>query len=266
MYRQGLVSDGAGVGRGGFVNPYTFVQVPKGEPEPGWSAAPAGHGRLVEGCYAGVVEVTLTARSPLLLRQVYAGDDGVFPRRLMPGFEAPVPYLPGSSLEGAVRSLHEALAGGCLRVFDGDFRLGHRDQVHGRAPGWRLAQVEEVDEDGRPLRMRLCPRPAVWVESAALHGALGGAEGLRTGARVTLLGPGTEVLKRQQLEDPALVRGGGDWVVLVTDARTRSGKRRNPDGGARLRGRYFCAAGELEGTVRGAVVPDDVWESLGSRR
>ncbi|MEU6026959.1 TIGR03986 family CRISPR-associated RAMP protein [Streptomyces tauricus] len=256
------MSDGAGVGRGGFVNPYTFVQVPKEEPEPGWRKEPAGHGQLAEERYAGVVEVTLTARSPLLLRQVYAGDDGVFPRRLLPGFEGPVPYLPGSSLAGAVRSLHETLAGGCLRVFDGDFRPGYRDQVHGRAPGWRLARVEEVDEDGRPLRMRLCPRPAVWVESAALHGALGGAEGLRTGARVTLLGPGKEVLKRRQLEDPALVRGGGDWVVLVTDARTRSETRGNPDGGARLRGRYFCATGELEDTVRGVVVPDDVWETF----
>ncbi|GAA3916466.1 hypothetical protein GCM10023084_79570 [Streptomyces lacrimifluminis] len=256
------MSDGAGVGQSGFVNPYTFVQVPKGEPEPGWRKEPAGHGQLVEGCYSGVVEVTLTARSPLLLRQVYAGDDGVFPRRLLPGFEGPVPYLPGSSLAGAVRSLHEAIAGGCLRVFDGDFRPGYRDQVHGRTPGWRLARVEEADEDGRPLRMRLCPQPAVWVESAALHGALGGAEGLRTGARVTLLGSGKEVLKRLQLEDPALVRGGGDRVVLVTDARTRRGTRRNPDGGARLRGRYFCATGELEDTVRGAVVPDDVWETF----
>ncbi len=245
-----------------FVNPYTFVQVPKGEPEEGWRAEPVGHDRLGQGCYSGLVEVELTARSPLLLRHVYAGDEGAFPRRELPGFEGRVPYLPGSSLAGAVRSLHETLAGGCLRVFDGDFRPGYRDQVQPRPAGWRLARVEEVDEDGRPSRMRLCPRPPVWVESQALHAALGGAQGLKTGVRVTLLGRGTEVLGRRQLEDAHLVRAGGDWVVLLTDARTRHETRKNPAGGPELRGRYFCATGELEDAVRTVEFAEGVWEGF----
>ncbi|MEU3136984.1 TIGR03986 family CRISPR-associated RAMP protein [Streptomyces sp. NPDC006854] len=245
-----------------FVNPYTFVSMPKGEPGAGWRREPAGHDRFAEECYSGVVEVELTARSPLLLRQVYADAEGRFPRRTVAGFEGRVPYLPGSSLAGAVRSLHETLAGGCLRVFDGDFRPGYRDQVRARPPGWRLARVDEVDEDGRPTRMQLCTRAPVWVESAALHRALGGAKNLRTGARVTVDGPGEEVFGRRQVEEPELVRGGGDWVVLVTDAGTRRKTRRNPAGGAPLRGRYFCAAGQLDGTVRAAVFDDGVWEGF----
>ncbi|WP_406322685.1 TIGR03986 family CRISPR-associated RAMP protein [Streptomyces sp. NBC_00519] len=256
------MSDAPGMRREGFVNPYTFVQVPKREPEEGWRAEPAGHSRLAEDRYAGVVEVELTARSPLLLRNVYAGDEDAFPRRELPGLEGRVPYLPGSSLAGAVRSLHETLAGGCLRVFNGDFRPGYRDQVQPRPPGWRLARVDEVDEDGRPLRMQLCPQPAVWVESHALHQALGGADGLETGARVTLLSRGTEALGRQQLEDPNLVRAGGRWVVLLTDPRTRRETRKNLDRGERLRGRYFCATGELEDVIRGVVLGEGVWETF----
>ncbi|MEU3049548.1 TIGR03986 family CRISPR-associated RAMP protein [Streptomyces sp. NPDC006984] len=256
------MSDDRGARRDTFVNPYTFVSLPKGEPEAGWRCEPAGHERLAAECYSGVVEVELTARSPLLLRQVYAGADGSFPRRAVAGFEGRVPYLPGSSLAGAVRSLHETLAGGCLRVFNGGFRPGYRDQVRARPPGWRLARVDEVDEDGRPTRMQLCPQAPVWVESAALHRALGGAEHLRTGARVTVDGPGEEVFGRRQVQEPELVRGGGDWVVLVTDAGTRRRTRKNPAGGAALRGRYFCAAGRLDDTVRAAVFDDGVWEGF----
>lgn len=251
--------------QGEFVNPYTFVQVPWGEPEAGWRSSPAGHGRLARGRLSGCVEVELTARSPLLLRNVYADADaeGAFPTRVLPGFEEPVPYLPGSSLAGAVRSLHETLAGGCLRVFNNDFRPGYRDQVQQRPPGWRLARVAEVDEDGVPLRMEQCPEPPVWVESAALEKALdGGADAVRTGARVTLKSRGEEVLKRQQLEDASQVRGGGDWVVLLTDAGTRHQTRKNPEGGDRLRGRYFCATGELEGTIRDVEFSGGVWESF----
>ncbi|MFK4020264.1 TIGR03986 family type III CRISPR-associated RAMP protein [Streptomyces albogriseolus] len=245
-----------------FVNPYTFVQLPKGDPEVGWRTEPAGHDRLADGRFSGVLDVELTARSPLLLRNAYADSEGAFPRRAMPGFSEPVPYLPGSSLAGAVRSLHETLAGGCLRIFNGDFRPGYRDQVRRRPDGWRLVRVAEVDENGVPLRMERCPEEAVWVESAVLERALGGASQLKTGARVTLLGRGERKLDRQQLEDPSQVRGGGDWVVLLTHAGARRKDRKSPEGRGRLRGRYFCATGELEGVVRDVSFADGVWESF----
>ncbi|MER5493456.1 TIGR03986 family CRISPR-associated RAMP protein [Streptomyces sp. NPDC002490] len=246
-----------------FINPYTLTSLAKEAP-PGWRTAGAGHGRLAEGRYAGSVDVEVTARSPLLLRDVYqegqGGEVGRFPVRRFPGFADPVPYLPGSSLAGAVRSLHETLAGGCLRVFAAEFRPGYRDQARARPGAWRLAQVREVDEDGRPSRMELCPGDPVWVESAALHQALGGAGNLRTGARVTLLDRGVEALGRHQVTEPHQVRAGGSWVVLVTDAQTRKKERKNPAGGARLPGRYFCATGELEGRTRAVTLPDAVWQ------
>ncbi|MGW8555848.1 hypothetical protein [Streptomyces tubercidicus] len=245
-----------------FVNPYTFVQVPRDEPD-GWRQAPFGHGRLGADRFSGVICVELTARSPLLLRNVYDGEPG-FPRRRLPGFEEPVPFLPGSSLAGTVRAVHETLAGGCLRVFDADFRPGYRDSVQaGQKQRWMLALVEAVDADGKPVRMRRCPQEPVWVESQALQAALGGEAGaVRTGARVTVLDRGERTLDRWQQSDADRVRAGGDWVVHPTDARTRKGVRRGPDGRRDLPGRYFCATGQLEETVRKLEFGGGVWEAF----
>ncbi|MET7765241.1 hypothetical protein ABZS71_25685 [Streptomyces sp. NPDC005393] len=242
-----------------FVNPYTFVQLPK-EVSPDWRSAPPGHGRLQPDRFSGVLEVTLTARSPLMLRNVYDGDDSAFPMRHFSGFDKPVPFVPGSSLAGAVRSLHETLAGGCLRVFDSGFRPGYRDEAQVKTGSWRLALVEKVDERGVPSRLRLCGE-TVWVEYAALHKALGGASKLTTGARVTLLsGSVRSSLGRLELGEPFEVKEGGESVVLVTDSGARHDTRKNPDGGGDLPGRHFCATGELEPGSLEVVLPDEVWQ------
>ncbi|WP_411574810.1 TIGR03986 family CRISPR-associated RAMP protein [Streptomyces fradiae] len=242
-----------------FVNPYTFVQLPK-DVSPGWRSAPAGHGRLRPDRFSGVLDVALTARSPLMLRNVYDGDDAAFPLRRFPGFEEPVPFVPGSSLAGAVRSLHETLAGGCLRVFNADFRPGYRDQARVRTDSWRLALVEKVDERGAPSRLRLC-RETVWAEYTALHKALGGASKLRSGARVTLLsGSIQSSLGRLELGEPFEVKEGGESVVLVTDSGARHSTRKNPDGGRNVPGRHFCATGELDPDSLEVVLPDEVWQ------
>lgn len=250
-----------------FVNPYTFVQLPKEDPPEDWRSAPPGHGELKPGRWSGVLEVKLTARSPLLLRNVYDGADGRFPIRKLPGFDRPVPYIPGSSLAGTVRSLHETIAGGCLRVFNGEFRPGYRDDVHGSdtqsRTGWRLALVEEVDERGAPSQLTLCKNEPVWVESAVLHQALGGPEKLRSGARVTVVSqPERSSLNRLEVTSPdGEVKAGGRSVVLVTDAGTRRKTRKNPQGGPSLRGRYFCATGELEDRQLKVTLPDEVWDT-----
>ncbi|KUJ38376.1 hypothetical protein ADL25_24455 [Streptomyces sp. NRRL F-5122] len=242
-----------------FVNPYTFVQVPKEVPRD-WRSAPPGHGQLRPDRISGLLEVTLTARSPLMLRHVYDGDDAAFPTRRLPGFDEPVPFVPGSSLAGAVRSLHETLAGGCLRVFNSDFRPGYRDEARVRTDSWRLALVEKVDERGAPSRLRLCGE-TVWVEYTALHKALGGAAKLTTGARVTLLsGSVQSSLGRLELREPFEVKEGGESVVLVTDSGARHRTRKNPDGGRELPGRHFCATGELEPGSLEVVLPDEVWQ------
>src|SRR5690606_21497506 len=103
------------------------------------------------------------------------GTDEVqrFPRRPVgPGGEVQ-PFVPGSSLAGVARSLHESIAGGCLRVFDGDFRPGYRDVVRPRTGHWYMARVERVNQDGRPTEVTVCPQ-TTWVPASLLAKKLGG--------------------------------------------------------------------------------------------
>ncbi|MEO3844172.1 TIGR03986 family CRISPR-associated RAMP protein [Streptomyces sp. B22F1] len=260
----------ASVGRDEFVNPYTFVPLPKAEPGAAWRSRPAGHDQLTRGRLSGSLDVEITARSPLLLRNVYdegGGGVGTFPRRRVPGYEEPQPYIPGSSLAGTIRSLHETIAGGCLRVFNDSFRPGYRNPVKKQDAGWRLALITEVDEKGAPARLRLCRERTVWVDSEILHRGLGGPGELRSGLRVELAGEVEKSgLGRWELRSRGAVvckAADGDVVVLVTHAGTRKKTRKNPDadGPGKIRGRYFCATGELVGPVRDAVVDDETWRN-----
>lgn len=227
---------------------------------------PAGHAAPVTGLLHGVLEFVLEARSRLLVR--WPASDraerdlaAAVPRQAGgAGTEAPV--LPGSSVHGALRSLHEVVAGGCLRVFDGDFVPSYRDQMWTDEhvfSQWRLAVVEEVDGDGRPGRVRLSDvlpyalpskgretrrSGGFWVDVDAL-----GLTGLRTGDRLNLeLPKASSVAYRPQFnevesvaQDPA-----GAWVVLFTDAGARAGKKH-----------YFVTVGRL-GTLT-AGVSDGAW-------
>lgn len=85
-----------------FINPYTFVPLP----ERIGRARPAGHHQALPGNLCGRMTVTWKLRTPLLLPRQHAEvNDG------------PV-VIPGSSVKGAIRSLHETLMGGCLRVLE----------------------------------------------------------------------------------------------------------------------------------------------------
>lgn len=137
-----------------FVNPYTFV--PFFEPGNDFRRAPAGHHALNDDCYLGEVTVALTAKAPLLLRGITQENAESFPRR------GDLPFIPASSLAGVVRSLHELIAGGCLRVFDDEFTPGYRDLASSRGKDWRLVRVAEVDASGRPTTLSVCEE-AVWV-------------------------------------------------------------------------------------------------------
>ncbi|MQS06740.1 TIGR03986 family type III CRISPR-associated RAMP protein [Streptomyces alkaliphilus] len=260
--------------QGVFVNPYTFVPFPEIAESAAYRRAPAGHAGLSKGRLSGRIEVELTARSPLLLRQVRRGEvkkekdrAGIerevhlFPRRVFPGGAGkPVPFLPGSGLAGVARSLHELLNGGCLRVFDEGFRPGYRDMAQSRGEEWALALVEKTGPDGRPMSLRLCDRVA-WVPAKNLAEVLGGADKVVTGARVhvdppeeyTTYGRGAsgKVTRRRNATERKMVGPGDDWVILVTDA------------GARAKGKsYFCAAGQLSG--ESVPVTDDAWRDYGA--
>jgi len=128
-----------------FINPYTFVPLPPAVRR----SAPAGHRELGEGRLSGAFRVRWTLRSPLLLPQ----DDQT---------EGPV-VVPGSSIKGSVRSIHEVLVDGCLRVLDPGWKAVHRQaspEEQGRSAVPRaLAVVHEVDPRGAPTRMMRCEAP-----------------------------------------------------------------------------------------------------------
>ncbi|GAA0901303.1 MULTISPECIES: RAMP superfamily CRISPR-associated protein [Streptomyces] len=238
----------------GFVNPYTFVPLPELDGNTAFRRTPHHHDRLGPGRLSGRIDVELTLRAPLLVRGIRTGEEG-FPRRSPDGGGPAVPFVPGSSLAGAVRSLHELIAGGCLRVFDADFRPGYRDPVRPKGDDWTLALVTGVEHDGRP-RLRVCTR-VVWAKAEELvERALGGdARALRTGVRVHI-----SDWKREGPRDRARgraieeVRQGDGWVVLVGDTGTRT----ENDG-------FWCAVGELpEGPAgsQSALPTEEAWENF----
>ena len=116
-----------------FVNPYTFVPFPERIER----RKPSGHHLLGAGNLSGSFVVTWTFASPF---QAPEGQSGTTVLR-----------LPGSSVKGAVRSLHETLAGGCLRIFNEDFIPSYRDPATARPGDWTMALVEKHTQDGQPL-------------------------------------------------------------------------------------------------------------------
>lgn len=255
-----------------FINPYTFVPlVPVPE-----RSEPAGHSFMAEDRFSGVLKITLTACTPLLIGGFVNEETGAqeLPRRHAPARE---PIIPGSSLMGAVRSLHEALAGGCLRVLNTDWVPVHRHPANTNETtraDLRLAVVDRVDGQGVPGSVRLCdewiwipaqllpsddgrlPRtgdrivhqrgpgkPASWPE-----GALGGVRARRT-VRVRSdrvpqgLVPGDIV----RLGGMGPVTGEG-WILLVTDTNARQSAQP-----------YFVA-GRVGPDARSCAIPPQIWK------
>ncbi|TDC19426.1 hypothetical protein E1265_23930 [Streptomyces sp. 8K308] len=256
-------------GSGSFVNPYTFVPFAKPDEWPAdhpWRAMPVGHDRMAGDRLSGVVEVELTTRSPLLVREAMASqgqgrgteaEESRFPRR---SGRDDQPFVPGSGIAGVVRSLHEGIAGGCLRVFDGDFRPGYRDVAKSREGYWYMARVESVDGDGRPTALTICPQ-TTWAPAAWLAEVLGGWQAVRTGATVNVLDPGRvtsfgrKVSRLQVSRRHDLERGDG-WVLLLTDSGTRKTSKDAT---------YFCAVGRLGSGPRAIAWEgerDEVWQDF----
>jgi CRISPR-associated protein (TIGR03986 family) len=216
-----------------FVNPYTFVPFPERIDR----RRPPGHAWLAPDGLSGTFTVTWTFTSP------FQAPDGAA--------SAAELRLPGSSVKGAVRSVHEALAGGCLRIFDENFVPSYRDAATVRSAEWALAVVTDATFDGQPLSVQLCD-DVVWVRLAQLRAAWGSR--LATGARVTI--PEQEVpaapnsLGRKELGEDVTVQRDGDWVVLVTSPGTRSARK----------GTYYLACGRLG--EQKAEVSDDAWRAF----
>ena len=83
--------------------------------------------------------------------------------------------IPGSSIKGATRALHEAMFNGCFRIIDQDFTPGYRDSATSDAAKqeegagqWRLALVTR-DDAGLPAEVRLCTDEVCGVPTEALN-------------------------------------------------------------------------------------------------
>lgn len=135
--------------------------------------------------FSGVLTVTLTAKTPLLVGGFTGDAPGgkektVLPRRKDP---AGAVMIPGAGLMGAVRSVHEALAGGCMRVLDLDRAPVHRHPANEKETELlRLAVVTRTGASGQAEEVRLCDR-WYWVPAELLPGD-GHGQPVRTGDQV----------------------------------------------------------------------------------
>ena len=251
-----------------FINPYTFVPFPEGD-NAVRRDAPVGHARL-RG-YSGTIRWRWRTRTPLLVR---SADGAGFPRR--PDADGnQTPFIPGSSIKGALRSLHETIAGGCLRVLQAQYLPVYRDQAVMRRGDWRLARVVEASNGESPVKVEVSHRDAVWVKAEDLHTRLG--RKLSTGDEFALDRDQAHWVEyrnneqnqsklRKRWEAPASAvaepqEGHDRWVILLTDGS---------DGGARSPGHpYYAPLGNLSDastvTVPQSVIDRYAREAAGTR-
>ena len=230
-----------------------------------------------EGRFSGTLEVTVTARTPLLIGGFPAeGGDVTGLQKRQDG----TAMIPGSGLMGAVRSLHEALTGSCLRIVDTGRVPVHRHPVNNEETrDLILAVVDAVDGDGRARSVLLC-NDWVKIPKALLLGAgsRGGSgdELWQTGDQFQFE-PGRhdqgDALRVRQAEhgegfEPGGLSGsrsgrmgpvtGDRWVLLVTDTGAR-----NPQGRNGKPAPVQFAAGRTGPDARRCGVSDLAWEQYG---
>lgn len=216
--------------RDGFVNPYNFVPIPDGRLVDEQRQRPAGHDRQYAHLHTGVLRFEAAAVTPLALADAIEtatnGEPTIVPRQLEDGRID----IWGSGLKGSLRSAYEVLTGSCLRVLVDD-ALGHtvyRDPAKARPPQWKLGIVAEVDTDGLPTDVAVCPE-FVWVPVNDLS-----PHAPETGNRFDLVGGTRRTVADRTVLEGATVTPTNDrsrpaWVVLVTDLAARGNERNRDD-------------------------------------
>lgn len=150
-----------------FVNPYNFVPLPSEV----LRREPVGHDQVTDSdgapLYFGHIEIEWKLHAPLLLpanakEEGWIRGDGSL-------------RIPGASIKGALRSLHETMFAGCLRVVDEDFVPGYRDAAVGEGDAaeneWTLGLVSR-SLAGTPVEVIPCKRTE-WVDALSLLAAYG---------------------------------------------------------------------------------------------
>ena len=215
-----------------FVNPYTFVPLPRKVVR----RQPPGHDPGPDEArerYVGALEVTWHIQSPIAIPMEEWGSIGGDVR------------IPGSSIKGAVRSTHEMLFGGCLRQVDLGYRPTYRQlPTMDALKDWRMAVV--LSEDEVLLCEKEDPKRRSSIDSKALCERVG--DRARTGDVIAVNSdddwkekPERRVAERfQVLQRPAEVSGyenlAGCYVVLIT----KKGARRDA-----VRATWYWSLGKL---------------------
>ncbi len=236
-----------------FINPYIFVTFPTQPPQ---RRKPHGHHTLAaegnEARFAGRITARLVSRSPLLVRNVGSAAPLVDGVAKAPRTGADLLFIPGASLHGAIRSLHETLTGSCLRVFDPDFVPVYRDVASpALRHGWDLGVVDEVDHAGRPTKLIRCDETR-WAPLTTLARAIPAGGVVTTGQRFQLTETDFSQQHNRQVYKEAAsatLDPNGAWVVLVTD-----------DGARQSKYPYYCALGRLPATPTPAALTDRAWQ------
>lgn len=257
-----------------FVNPYTFVPhavSPERRP-------PAGHAAMGADRFSGALELTLTTRTPVLI--------GGYPPRRSAGAAEDVKDLPmrhdgtvmipGSGLMGAVRSLHEALVGGCLRIVDANWVPVHRHPATAEeTKDLRMAVVWEVDDNGQAKSVALC-NDWMRIPKELLPGSRGDDDELsRTGDQLQYAASKPMqgyALRAWTAEHPDWTRPEEItrtrrmgvvtrecWVLLVTDTNARQVRSYGEQPG-RSPVRYFAGRIGPDAPVYG--IPESTWEKF----
>lgn len=238
-----------------FVNPYTFVPLPRkvvcGRP-PGHDPGPDE----ARERYVGALEVTWHIQSPIAIPTEEWGGIGGDVR------------IPGSSIKGAVRSTHEMLFGGCLRQVDLGYRPTYRQlPTMDALKDWRMAVV--LDDDEVLLCEKEDPKRRSSIDSKALCERVG--DRARTGDVIAVNSDDDwkdrselRVAERfQVLQRPAEVSGyddlAGCYVVLIT----KKGARRDA-----VRAKWYWSLGKLtreRATISSQAKHDFSWAMMEAR-
>ena len=243
-----------------FVNPYTFVPLPRKvvrRQPPGHDPGPAEAPER----YVGALEVTWRIQSPIAIPTEEWGSIGGDVR------------IPGSSIKGAVRSTHEMLFGGCLRQVDLGYRPTYRQlPTMDALKDWRMAVVLSEDE------VLLCEeeKKRSSVDSETLRQRLGGKA--RTGDVIAVNSkndwkekPERRVAERFQVRDrPADASGyedlAGCYVVLITKEGARHETATVK--GKKVRTKWYWSLGKLtreRATISSQAKRDFSWAMMEAR-
>jgi len=154
-----------------FVNPYNFV--PLGAGLNNRRREPNLHLGIGDDRRTGRIRVEYTAVTPLAISGTGRGEEAD-PHR--PIFDGNSWIVPGSSLSGPVRAIHEALTDSCLRIVDLDYVPIHRDVAKPRDN--QQTRVGLIVQCGDRLRVACAAVtahsgkhfPVIWVREVSLSG------------------------------------------------------------------------------------------------